>query len=196
MLSPVKVYVLAAVVLLAVACGSDDAPDIATSDTPTPAPQGFRIGEAVPFTYYSDTTFSITFLAAIESPIAVDGPYSGEEYWTFTALPDRKFLVLTFKLRNIGIRPLETALLSGVATTDRGFQFPSWSPPSGIHSTEYAPRPSTPEEVQAMPSGTASFVELFPEQESAVDTMVFEIPADQRVVSVGTSYVDRPLVLE
>jgi len=206
MLTPMKVYGVLAVALLAVACGSDEAPstpapstpapDAPASDTSTPAPEGFRVGEAVPITYYAETTFSVTFLAATESPTAVSGPYSGEEYWTFAALPDRTFLVLTLKFRNIGIRPLTPPLLQGVAVTDRGFEFPSWNPPLGIHSDEYAPRLSTAEEVQGMPAGATSLVELFPEAESAVDTLVFEIPSDQQAVSVRVGYVDRPLLLK
>jgi len=96
MLAPMRVYCVLAAVLLAVACGSDEAPgtvDTPASDTPTQG-AGYRIGDTtVALETYKD--FSLTFLSGTESPTAVDGPYEERDYYTFTALSGRKFLVLT-----------------------------------------------------------------------------------------------------
>jgi hypothetical protein len=163
---------------------------------PTPTPVGsYKIGDVATITPYADTRFSLTFLWWKESPIAVDGPYSGGDYYTFTARPDMKFVILAFRFRNDWKSPLETPSLAGTVITDRGYEFPAWSPPLGVHSEEYGPRLSTQEELQALPGNAAAYEELLPEQESGQGALVFEVPVDRSPASVQLSYVDRPVLL-
>jgi hypothetical protein len=164
--------------------------------TPTPTPVGsYRIGDVATITPYVDTRFSLTFLWWKESPIAVDGPYSENDYYTFTARPNTKFVILAFRFRNDWKSPLETPSLSGTVITDKGYEFPEWSPPLGVHSEEYGPRLSTQEELQALPGNAAAYEELFPEQESGQGVLVFEVPVDRSPISVQLSYLDRPVML-
>jgi hypothetical protein len=164
-----------------------------TPTTPPPAP--YRMGDVATIAPYADTRFSLTLLWWRESSIAVNGPYSGNDYYTFAARPDTKFVVLAFRFRNDWKSPLETPRLAGTVITDRGYEFPAWSPPLGVHSEEYSPRPSSQEELQALPGNAAAYEELFPEQESGLGALVFEVPADQSPTSVQLSYVDRPVIL-
>jgi len=52
------------------------------------------------------------------------------------------------------------------------------------------------EEVQAVPADGAAGVELFPEVESEVGALIFEIPNDQQAVRISVSWVDQPLLLK
>jgi hypothetical protein len=170
----------------------------AATKTPeaTPTPVGsYRIGDVATITPYADTRFSLTFLWWKESPIAVDGPYFENDYYTFTARPDTKFVILAFRFRNDWKSPLETPSLSGTVITDKGYEFPEWSPLLGVHSEEYGPRPSTQEELEALPGDAAAYEELFPEQESGQGVLVFEVPVDRSPMSVQLSYLDRPVML-
>jgi hypothetical protein len=154
------------------------------------------MGDTATIAPYIDTRFSLTFLWWKESPVAVDGPYSGGGYYTFTARPDMKFVILAFKFRNDWKKPLQTPLLAGTVITDREYEFPAWSPPMGVHSEDYSPRPSTQEELQALPGNAAAFEELIPEQESEWGALTFEIPVDQSPMSAQLSYVDLPVLLK
>ena len=194
-LLPMRLWALLILALLVVACGSDEAPGTGSPapDTPTQT-AGYRIGNTALITYYSDTTYAVTFLTATDSPIAVltysSGPY------TFTMLPDRKFLVVTFRFRNNSIRPAQTPDLGGIVVTDRGFEFRDWSPPIGVDYEGYNARPSTDEEVLGVPPDSQAYIDLFPEAESGVGAIIFEIPADQQAVSVKFDIVDKPLLLK
>jgi len=149
---------------LAACAENDKAGTAGTPITPTPTPVGsYRIGDVATITPYADTRFSVAFLWWKESPIAVDGPYFENDYYTFTARPEMKFVILAFRFRNDWKRPLETPSLGGTVITDRGYEFPAWSPPLGVQSKEYGPRPSTQEELQALPGNAAAYEELLPE---------------------------------
>jgi hypothetical protein len=171
----------------------------AATETPqvTVTPVGsYRIGDVATITPYADTRFSLTFLWWKESPIAVDGPYFENDYYTFTARPDTKFVIIAFRFRNDWKSPLETPSLSGTVITDKGYEFPAWSPPLGVQSKEYGPRPSTQEELRALPGNAAAYEELFPEQESGQGVLVFEVPIDRSPASIQLSYVDLPVLLK
>ncbi len=132
---------------------------------------------------------SLTFLWWRESEIAVRGPYvSG--FYTFTARPGMKFVILALEFRNAGIRPEYTPYLDeGEIYTSRGYFYPMWQPIGGIWAEEYSPRESTPQEVQEFVGGSSGgFVNLLPE-ESVTGCVVFEIPEDQVPLSVQLSGV-------
>lgn len=139
--------------------------------------------------------FSLTLLWWRESLISVDGPYVGGEYYTFTAKPGRKFAIIAFRFRNEANGPRETPYLAGSVVTDKGHVFPCWSPPVGIHSDEYQPRPSTEDEVESLIGFSAGFVDLFPGEESPVGVLVFEVSDDDTPQTASLSEVDDPIVL-
>jgi len=52
------------------------------------------------------------------------------------------------------------------------------------------------EEMQVIAQDGAAGVELFPEAESEVGALIFEIPNDQQAVRISVSWVDQPLLLK
>jgi hypothetical protein len=148
--------------------------------TATPRPIA-RIGDTIPEVGADNRNLSMTLIAWMESDIAVDGPYQGE-FYTFTARPGMKFVILIFELRNNWVREQYTPYLSaGELLTDKGYFYRVRSPPLGIHSEEYKPRPSTEETVQDLVGNSGGFEKLLPE-ESVRGCIVFEIPEEQKPV--------------
>lgn len=107
-----KVYTLATAFLavgLILLCGalpiilliiSSPAPPPPTPTT-TPRPVA-RAGDIIP-EVGADTgnkSLSLAFISWKESNIAVVGPYRGDEFYTFTAKPGMKFIILIFEFRN------------------------------------------------------------------------------------------------
>ena len=156
------------------------------TSTQTPAPTATprpiaRIGDTIPEVGADNKSLSMTLIAWMESDIAVDGPYQGE-FYTFTARPGMKFVILIFEFRNNWVREQYTPYLSaGELLTDKGYFYRIWSPPLGIHSTEYKPRPSTEETVKDLVGSSGGFERLLPE-ESVRGCIVFEIPQEQKPV--------------
>lgn len=149
-----------------------------------------RIGATIP-EVGGKHNLSLTLLSWKESNIAVNGPYGvfEEEYYTFTAKPGMKFIILTFKFQNNGIRPQETPYLDeGEIATDKGYIYPMWKPVGGISAEEYKPRKATDEEVKTLIGDSGGFEELLPE-ESTVGCVVFEIPKDGTPIEVSIIYV-------
>lgn len=149
-----------------------------------------RIGDTIPEVGDGGRhDLSLTLLSWKESDIAVDGPYAENDYYTFTAKPDMKFVILIYEFRNNYIRPQETPYLdAGEIATNKGYIYPTWDPPVGIHSEEYKPRLSTDEEVKTLVGNSGGYEDLLPEQ-SITGRVVFEIPKDETPVEAGINYV-------
>ena len=137
---------------------------------------------------------SLTLLSWRESDMAVDGPYSGDNYYTFTAKPGMKFVILIFKVRNNWIRVQETPYLnSGEIATNKGYIYNTWNPPISFHSEEYKPRKSTDEEVKILIGDSGGYEDLLPE-ESIMGCVVFEIPEDE--IPIEASIVNVPSLIK
>ncbi len=136
---------------------------------------------------------SLTLVKYIESDKAVDGPYSSG-YYTFTAKPGMKFVILVYKFQNNWNRPQSTPYFDKCEVmTDKGYIYPCWSPPAGIHSEEYNPRKSTQEEIETYVGTSGGFEELLPE-ESTIGCIVFEMPEDETPVEIAIEGV--PYIIE
>jgi hypothetical protein len=154
-----------------------------------------RIGDTIPNigADIDKHNLSLTLLSWEESNIAVDGPYSGDEYYTFTAKPGMKFVILIFKFQNNWIRVQETPYLNaGEIATDRGYIYSVWDPPLGVSSEEYKPRKATNEEVEKLIGDSGGYEDLLPE-ESVKGCVVFEIPEGQTPIEASIAYVP-PLI--
>ena len=143
-----------------------------------------RIGDTIPDLDWDLHNLSLTFLWWKESAIAVDGPYvSG--YYTFTARPSMKFIILAYKFQNNWIREQTTPYFhEGEIAADNGYIYSVWDPPGGVHAEEYAPRPATSEEVRDLIGDSGGFEKLLPE-ESVEGCVVFELPADARPIEAS-----------
>jgi hypothetical protein len=153
-----------------------------------------RIGETI--SEYGDThDLPLTLLWWRESSIAVHGPYFPSEYYTFTARPGMKFVILAFMFENKGIREQETPYLHAgeIGTGPKGCCYKVWEPPLGVHSEEYNPRKSTWDEVNTLVGDSGGFETLLPEQ-SVVGCVVFEIP--QETTPIEASIVGLPVLIK
>jgi len=161
------------------------------SERPNPAPT-IGVGDTIP---NIGEQISVTFLWWKESEIAVNGPYvSG--FYTFTAQPGMKFVILALEFRNAGIRPEYTPYFDeGEIYTSKGYFYPIWNPIGGIWAEEYSPQESTPQEIQELIGVSGGFVNLLPE-ESVTGCVVFEIPADQIPLSVQLTGVPPVISLD
>jgi hypothetical protein len=154
-----------------------------------------RIGDTIPEVGLAKEDLSMTLIGWAESDIAVSGPYAGGGFYTFTARPRMKFIILEFEFHNNWVRGQKTPHFNkGEVRTDKGYFYQVWSPPGGIHSEEYAPRPSTQKEVENL-GGSGAFEDLLPE-ESVRGHVVFEIPEDGEPEEVELSQVPVPIKLD
>jgi hypothetical protein len=202
-------------VLVTLACDRSSSPQAAATNTPYPtytphptytpsvAPTKAtdspelvsRIGDTIPEVGADRHGLSMALLAWVESDIAVGGPYVGDEFYTFTAKPGMKFIILVFEFRNNWIREQYTPYLDeGELLTDKGYFYRVWSPPLGVHSEEYMPRLSTEEGMRELGS-SGGFVKLLPE-ESVEGCVVFEIPGDQEPEEMRLSQVPVAITLD
>jgi hypothetical protein len=133
-------------------------------------------------------SLSLTLLSWKQSLEVVNGPYvSG--YYTFTAKSGMKFVVLTYVFKNNWTREQSTPYLdSGEVQTDKGYYYRRWSPPAGVLSTEYGPRPSSAQELQEFVGDSGGFETLLPEEEIR-GQIVFEIPEGAVPVEATISQV-------
>jgi len=123
------------------------------------------------------THLSLTLLWCKEIAICVDGPYRSG-FYTFTAKPGMKFIVIAYRFQNNWKREQTTPYLKkGEITTHRGYIYSVWNPPAGVLSEEYGPRGATDEEVKNLIGTSGAFERLLPE-ESCVGCVAFEIPKD------------------
>jgi len=154
-----------------------------------------RIGDTIPEVGLAKKDLSMTLIGWAESDIAVGGPYIDNELYTFTTRPRMKFIILEFEFHNNWVREQETPYFDkGEVRTDKGYFYQVWSPPGGIHSEEYAPRPSTQEEVENL-GGSGAFEDLLPER-SVRGHVVFEIPEDEEPEEVELSQVPVAIKLD
>ena len=170
---------------------------ITLSRTPPPATRRsvVRIGDTIPEVGLGKKDLSMTLIGWAESDIAVKGPYIDNKLYTFTARPGMKFIILGFEFHNNWVREQKTPCFSeGEVRTDKGYFYQVWSPPVGIHSEEYAPRPSTQEEVEDL-GGSGAFEDLLPEK-SVRGHVVFEIPEDEEPEEVELSQVPVAIKLD
>jgi hypothetical protein len=151
-----------------------------------------RIGDTIP-EVEGKRNLSLALLSWKESNIAVNGPYHPNEYYTFTAKPGMKFIILIYEFQNNWIRPQETPYINaGEIATNKGYIYPVWDPPLGVHSEEYKPRKATAEEIKALIGDSGAYEDLLPE-ESTEGCVVFEIPQDQTPIEASVVYVS-PLI--
>ena len=150
-----------------------------------------RIGDTIP-EVSGKHSLSLALLWWKESNIAVDGPYS-TGYYTFTAKPGMKFVVLAYRFQNNWIREQTTPYLNaGEIGTDEGYIYSVWSPPIGVHSEEYEPRKATSEEVENLIGDSGGYEDLLPEG-SIKGCVVFEIPEGATPIEASIVYVP-PLI--
>lgn len=151
-----------------------------------------RIGDTIQEINSGNHNLSLTLLSWKESDIAIDGPY-GSGYYTFTAKPGMKFVILTYEFQNNWIRPQSTPYLNaGEIGTNKGYIYTTWDPPLGVHSEEYKPRLATDEEVKTLVGDSGGYEDLLPE-ESVAGRVVFEIPEGETPVEASIVYVP-PLI--
>jgi len=143
------------------------------------------MGETIPDV---EEYISFTPLWWKESKIAVDGPYSSG-FYTFTAKPGMKFVILAYSFKNNGIRPETTPHLSaGEIVTSKGYIYPLWNPPLGIHSKEYSPRESTASEILNLIGSSGGYEKLLPKG-TVKGCAVFEIPYTEKPLEIDLSKV-------
>jgi len=141
-----------------------------------------KVGDTVP-EVESFHNLSLTITSWIESKIAVYGPYT-TGYYTFTAKPGMKFIILFFSFQNNWIREQTTPYVnSGELFTEVGYIYERWSPP-GAHSEEYDSRRSTEEEVREL-VGDAGAYERLLQEESVEGCVIFEIPQDAEPIEAS-----------
>jgi hypothetical protein len=158
---------------------------------PIPIPK-VGVGDTIPeIKEYPDRhNLSLTLLWWKESNLAVDGPYSESTYYTFTAKPGMKFVILAYRFQNNWIRKQEIPYLSaGEIATNKGYIYTIWDPPGGIHSTEYKPRQATSEEVSSLAGTSGAYKSSLLPSESANNFVVFEIPIDTAPIEASLIHV-------
>jgi hypothetical protein len=139
-----------------------------------------RVGDVVP-TVTDRQNLSVTILWSKESAICVNGPYT-TGYYTFTAKPRMKFIIVAYQFQNNWVREQTTPYLNkGEITIDKGYIYSVWKPPLGANSEDYAPRRATNEEIETLAGTSAAFKKLLPE-DSCIGSVVFEIPAGAKPV--------------
>jgi len=136
-----------------------------------------RIGETIPVP--GKENLSVTLLWWKESKVAVHGEYAGGEYWTFTAKPGMKFIILAYEFRNNWVREQETPYLSAgeILTAPKGYYSELWDPPLGVQSKEYKPRRAAAEEMETLIGDSGGYEKLMPEQ-YVIGCIKFEISED------------------
>lgn len=144
---------------------------------------------------YDKHNLSLTLISWRESTIAVNGPYIGDKYYTFTAKNNMKFIILFYQFQNKWIRVQTTPYInSGEIYTDKGYIFNVWSPPSGVWSEEYNPRKATENEVTEFIGDSGGYEKLLPE-DSIKGCVVFEIPKDIQPIDLILHYVPNIIIL-
>ena len=151
-----------------------------------------KIGDTIP-DCAGKQGLSLTLLWWEENKIAVYGPYV-DGYYTFTAKPGMKFIILAYEFRNNGTEEQTTPYLSvGEIVTAPEGHYEIFDPPAGVHSEEYKPRKATAEEIDALIGNSGGFEHLLP-GESVQGRVVFEIPENMTPVEAKIASV--PYIIE
>jgi hypothetical protein len=137
---------------------------------------------------------SLTALVVQESATAVAGPYNGY-YYTYTARPGMKFVILGYRFTNTGVRrQITPSLVRGeVQTAPKGYYYSVWYPPPGAAGYQW--RYATAEEIRRLGANNGGLIPLLPEQ-TAEGRVVFEVPADARPAEVQLWGVPARISLE
>lgn len=136
----------------------------------------------------------LTLLTCGESNRAVNGRYNPDTYYTFTAKPDMKFLIVQYRFENHWVKEQSTPYLhEGEVKTDKGYYYKVWSPSGGIHATEYNPVKATGDEVRLLGGDSGGFARLLPE-ESVTGRVAFEIPQEAVPVEILLTGVPVPIL--
>jgi hypothetical protein len=160
-----------------------------------------KYATSIPITTIGNTTIEVpsfnnltlTLLSWKESEIAVDGPYASG-YYTFTAKPGMKFVVLFFTFQNNWVRVQETPYIdSGEIFTDKGYIYNLWNPPVGVHSVDYNPRLSTEQEVKELIGSSGAYVNLL-QGEVVKGCVVFEISKDSKPTDAFLHYFSNLII--
>jgi len=140
-----------------------------------------KVGDVIPARGKHD--LSLTLLWVKESEMGVM-QQSENEYYTLTAKPDMKFVILAYKFTNNWIREQETPCLSiGEIATDKGLIYRNVS--GGVASLkDYSPRKSTKEEIGEFIGDSGGYEHLLP-GESTTGRILFEIPKGATPTEAG-----------
>jgi hypothetical protein len=139
--------------------------------------------------------FSITFLSWKVSDRVVDWadyvfpPLLGN--CTFKAKPGRKFIILTYELKNDGIEPKEApSIRDGKIGTDKGHVLPSFSSPSWLDRDESLVREATEEEIEDLKIGEVGDVrgKLLP-SETVRGRIAFEMLTNEEPIEASIECV-------
>ena len=153
-----------------------------------------RVGDTIPEVGMDKHNLSLTILSWKESDIALDGPYTGAEYYTFSARAGFKFIVMTFEFKNNWIREQTTPYFnSGEVATDKGYIYSIWNWLDNYE--EYESRKATEEEINTLIGNSAGYESLLPE-ESVKGCIVFEIPEDETALEISINGVPPIIKLE
>lgn len=138
---------------------------------------------------YGTPGFTMRLLSWLESGIAVDGPYN-TGYYTFTAKPGMKFVILQYEFVNDWVKQQETPYLDAgeVLTGPNGYYYEIWNPPLGVLSAEYAPSPSMQDQIDRLGGDVGAYETLLP-GESTTGRVVFELPEDMSPVEAEIAHV-------
>jgi hypothetical protein len=159
-----------------------------------------KFGESVKLNseFKEAADFSITFLSWKASDRVVDSreyyPFvsSSSGYYTFKAKPGRKFIILTYELRNDGIRPKRVpSIMLGSIGTDKGHILPYFCPPFySFEIDKSLVREATEEEIEDLKIGEVGDVrgELLP-GETVRGRIEFEMLTNEEPIEASIEYV-------
>lgn len=142
----------------------------------------------------------IRFLWWMESSKVVEGPYISGDYYTFSAKPGRKFVIVGFKFINSANHPIETPYFTeGTIYTEDNRHYPLWDSPAGALSEEYHPVKSTPREVRRLIGNSGGYEKLLPGETQrgrlAWEVVDSDIPARVANLSSDSAELTGPIKL-
>lgn len=170
---------------------TDENGEVLATEDCTASISTMKVGDTIAEveTYHN---LSLTLTSWIENKIAVDGPYM-TGYYTFTARPGMKFIILFFRFQNNWIREQSTPYInSGELFTDAGYIYERWDSP-GAHSEEYSSREATQEEVRELIGDAGAFENLL-QEESVEGCVIFEIPEEAEPLEAKIAYMPNIVV--
>jgi len=148
---------------------------------------GYDFGETI-----EKHNISMKLLWGRSSETVVYRPWL-DEYFTYTAKPGKKFVIVAFEFKNEGIREEGTPhITSGEILTDEGYIYSDWSMPDLPSEKEaYKERKATKEEINKRLTGVG-WTHLM-QGETTKGRIVFEIPEDAEPVEAKLKKLIRPI---